>query len=316
MKTKYLTSFKILSLLLTSTLGVLLVSCGSTQNSSYYDNDGIYSGSEKSKSKEAEQVAQNNANLAYQNYFKSKQLNAEEEIFTDVENYSSVTDSTQITAESYTSNASWGTNPTSISVNVYDSGWGFNYWNSWYAPYWGFNTWYGPYWGVGFYPWYGPYWGWGYPYYGYGSYYNGYAYNGGRRGGNYYTNGYRGSSAYSSRTNGYRGSSAYRSQYSTRNYTNSGTRFGTTRTGTRGYNTNTVNSSNPRSNQYNTSGTRNNTRNYGNTPSNGNNTYTPRSSSSSSSSTSGTRGGGYSGGSSSGGGGRSGGGGGRSGGRG
>jgi hypothetical protein len=282
MKTKYLTSFKILSLLLTSTLGVLLVSCGSTQNSSYYDNDGIYSGSEKSKSKEAEQVAQNNANLAYQNYFKSKQLNAEEEIFTDVENYSSVTDSTQITAESYTSNASWGTNPTSISVNVYDSGWGFNYWNSWYAPYWGFNTWYGPYWGVGFYPWYGPHWGWGYPYYGYGygygSYYNGYAYNSGRRGGNYYTNGYRGSSAYSSRTNGYRGSSAYRSQYSTRNYTNSGTRFGTTRTGTRGYNTNTVNSSNPRSNQYNTSGTRNNTRNYGNTPSNGNNTYTPRSS--------------------------------------
>lgn len=195
------------------TMGIMASSCGSYQNSSYYDNDGIYGESSNSQ----QRVASNeNANSNYyQNYFSS--INQEsQELFTNVDNYSTPVDTTatveqtqQRTANGYNG---WGNNNSSdVTVNYYGGGWygagwgwnnwGYNGWygNGWYGAGWGWNNWYGPGWGWnnwGYGGWYSPYWGYGYygnPYYygyGYGNPYyygynngwsNNYAYNRGRR---------------------------------------------------------------------------------------------------------------------------------------
>ncbi|WP_291119723.1 hypothetical protein [Flavobacterium sp. UBA6135] len=196
-------------------LSLLLSSCGSYQNSSYYENDGIYSSSRNDN----RTVNRNSTNGSiYSDYFKSKQLQLQDEVFVDVDSYTTVGDST-VTVESYSNNAAWGSNPSTVTINYYDTGWG---WNSWYGPGWGWgwnagwgmglgwgwNSWYGPGWGWnagwgwglgwGWNSWYGPGWGWnswGHP--GYVGYYgNNYAYNRSRRGSSaYYSGNNRGVSA-------------------------------------------------------------------------------------------------------------------------
>ena len=164
MKTKNLLTLPKIPFLSLLAVGGILVSCGSYQNSSYNDNDGIYNSSQKTNDNSTAQVAEDNTNAAYQNYFRSKQLAADDEIFVDVEEYTSVNDSTE-TRQASSSDGSWGSNPSSVTVNVYSSNWGVNYWNNWYSPYWGYNNWYGSYWGIGW-GWGYPSYGWGYPYYG------------------------------------------------------------------------------------------------------------------------------------------------------
>ena len=131
MKTNFYPSTNYITRLVLFFSGMLFVSCGSYQNSSYYDNDDVYRSSGRNNEVASNNVEQNNTNQAYQNYFKSKQLNAEEEVFTDVESYSSVEDSTVTSERNYDSNAAWGSNPSSVTVNVYDNNWGWNYWNNW-----------------------------------------------------------------------------------------------------------------------------------------------------------------------------------------
>lgn len=177
-------------------LGITAVSCGSYQNVSYYDNDGIY-GSDKREVvvNETQKTSENSSSNKYKEYFGS---NADrysvdnQETFTDIESYSSATDSTSRVTQNY---AGWGSNDRDITINVYDNSWGWNnwgwrnywgyrpyycgysYWNNWYNPYWGYAGWYGPSWG----------WGWNSPYY--GGYYgwNNWGWN------NWYGNGYYGS---------------------------------------------------------------------------------------------------------------------------
>ncbi|HPF98139.1 MAG TPA: hypothetical protein PLZ00_12020, partial [Mangrovimonas sp.] len=87
-------------------------SCGSYQYAS--DNDGIYSSNDDVVyAEEVEQTpAQNNS--YYQNYFKEKRMeyeamNAENEIFTDVDSYSSEADKQQDSIDnSYEGYGSWG----------------------------------------------------------------------------------------------------------------------------------------------------------------------------------------------------------------
>ncbi|HRV55526.1 MAG TPA: hypothetical protein P5264_08320, partial [Mangrovimonas sp.] len=164
-------------------------SCGSYQYAS--DNDGIYSSNDDVVyAEEVEQTpAQNNS--YYQNYFKEKRMeyeamNAENEIFTDVDSYSSEADKQQDSIDnSYEGYGSWGADSNEVVVNVY------NY-NNWYNPYWGLNWgYYGWNWNVGW-GWGGYYGGWYYPYYGgygwyYPNYYYGYPYYGGYP---YYYGGY------------------------------------------------------------------------------------------------------------------------------
>ncbi len=82
-------------------ISFLVASCGSYQNSSYYDSDGIYGNSAKE--------AQNTSSKRYQEYFSS--LNNENK---------TLSDSIQVTNQEY---PGWGDNPTTTSVNVYADPW-------------------------------------------------------------------------------------------------------------------------------------------------------------------------------------------------
>ena len=215
MKTNYFSSVKSISIYsIIGLISVLMASCGSFKNSSYYDKDGIYGYDESINNNKVE----NNHSDKYKEYFSSlRQDNQQGEVFMDVDNYSTNKDSININNnENYSSSYSgWGNNQQPINVTIYDNNWGWNNfgygsfwnygwnwnlgWNSWYGPSfgygWGWNNWYGPNYGL---------YGWGYNNYFnnyYYPYYNGnygnYSYSYGIRGrssgrvGGYYNNGIR-----------------------------------------------------------------------------------------------------------------------------
>jgi hypothetical protein len=304
MKTYYLSGRRISIYSLFGFLALAITSCGSYQNSSYNNEDGVYGNSESNSKRAANDSEQNNK---YKEYFSD--LNKDSESFTNVDNYSSVQNDTVNKTQSYNdSNTGWGNNPQSVTINVYDNNWGWSYWNNyWYSGYWGYNSWYGPSWGWGWNSWYGPSWSVGFGWnnwHGYGGYGGYYGYNNWCN--NYYNNYYyshaggRRGTAYTGARSNYGGrpyanhSSAGRRGNSfvsngTRNQSFSGTRSNSNGSGR----TNTYSSPRPNTNQ--SSPTRNNVR----TESAPTRSYTPSSSS---------YGGGrstYSSGSSSGGGGRS-----------
>ncbi|HEX8562933.1 MAG TPA: hypothetical protein VF676_08145 [Flavobacterium sp.] len=245
-------------------LGLLVASCGSYQNTSYNDNDGIYGDNQRKNNEVAK-----TSNVEYQSYFGSLQENNQVEIFTDVDAYRTDTDSTQ-TSESkgYESGyAAWGGDTDNVTVNVYGNNWGYTPWNYWYGPSygwgwntgwgWGYSGWYGPSFGIGWgwNSWYGPGYGWGWNnYYGNGWY-------------NHHHHHY----AYNNSIRGVRNEMYGRSNVG-RRYTTPGTRSATYTSGRR----NTI-SNGTRSTQYSTSGTRSYNNSGTRTPSSYN---TPRSSSS------------------------------------
>lgn len=182
MKTLCFIKSKIAFVVLSLTLGVLMVSCGSYTNSSYYDNDGIYSGrSNTAQRTELPEVKETQpVQSSYFSQFQDidyMQDNGEPiGIFTDVDTYYG--------DGSYSSGyAGWGNQTSDVTVNIYGGPyWG---WNGWYGsywgwrPYWGWSSWYYPSyylswnWGFGW-----GYYGWGYPYYyGYYPYYGYHYYN-------------------------------------------------------------------------------------------------------------------------------------------
>jgi hypothetical protein len=209
MKTNYFSSTKSTSIFyLILGFSMAISSCGSYKNSTYYDRDGIY-GSDENESYNTERNVDK-----YKDYFGAlREKNEQEQVFTDVENYSSIQDSvnnqTRTEKHSY---SGWGNNQQPINVTIYDNSWGWNNygynslwnygwnwnfgWNSWNGPNtgygWGWNNWYGPNvgYGWGWNNWYGSNigYGWGFnnfynPYYGYyGNQYN-YSYSNGIRGG-------------------------------------------------------------------------------------------------------------------------------------
>jgi len=195
MKTNALITRKTPLYFLIGFLSLLITSCGSYQNSSYYDNDGIYgTNGEKIVIKDNQP---NNTSIQYKQYFNSLQnTSVSGEIFTDVNsygnNYDPQNDSIQAPSTGY---ASWGSSPQETTVTVYpDSYWSIGFGFGWGYPYYGYGYGY-PYYGYGWgYPYYGygyPGYGWGYP--GYGCGYPGYgygvatpyAYNYSRRGSSY-----------------------------------------------------------------------------------------------------------------------------------
>ncbi len=291
MKTYYLSGSRISIYSLFGFLAFAITSCGSYQNSSYYDGDGIYGGSENSQ----KQTTPDNKSQSskYQEYFSN--LNRDAEIFTNVDNYSTVTNDTVKKTESYNANnSSWGSNPQSITVNVYDNSWGWSYWNNyWYGSYWGWNSWYGPYWGWGWNNWYGPSWSlgigwnswygpWYGGYYGYGynnwcnNYYNHYYYSyaGGRRGTTYYGSRNANGRNYTNYTRGYRDNSPILNGTRGQNFGGRNQSFGTPRTNTTNPVRNNSYSTPPRinTNQNNTAPTRSNVRPQESTPTR---SYTP-----------------------------------------
>ena len=121
-------------------LVLVVSSCGSYQQASYYEDDGIYSsGNEvvrvEKKSPQAVRVENTESDI-YGDYFGQKADEygeiLEDEIFTDVDSYSSngAIDSTAVGAQSdyfdinsntYRGNAAWGDNPSNVTINVYDN---------------------------------------------------------------------------------------------------------------------------------------------------------------------------------------------------
>lgn len=263
-------------------LSIMVTSCGSYQNSSYYDSDGIYGNTANTT---VVSVEQNNSGSRYKDYFGSLQSNDQPtEIFTDVDSYTNYENENDTIPKAYSNYSGWGSYTDEVAINVYPSNWGLSFGYGWGYPYygWGYSGYYPYYgWGYPYYGWgYSGYYGCGYPSYGYG--YGNYSYNTSRRGSSYsnYVN--------SSRNN----NSRYYSQ--NRTNTNSGTNNYANRRNSI-YNRSTV-VQNGNNASYNTTRTRVNT----NTNSSRNDSYTPSRSYNPSSSSSGRS---YSGGGSSGGGG-------------
>lgn len=206
---------------------VFMTSCGSYSNVSSY-TDGIY-GDEvvETRSQQTERTPQRSStataqedNSEYVKYFKEQgeminEARGNNEVFTDVDNYSSTNtpqnqDDFYYEDENYntsynTSNPSWGTNPTSVSINYYNNPNPWFYgggWNAWgwragvYNPYWGFNSWNGGFidpWNPYFNGFYGPGFAYGAGWYGgfYGGIYGGGFYNPWFRRNPYYGYAYR-----------------------------------------------------------------------------------------------------------------------------
>jgi hypothetical protein len=269
MKTYYFSSAKSISVFtIMGLISIIMTSCGSYKNSSYYDGDGIYGGSEVKNTDNRPQSDSRESNQ-YKDYFGSLQKDNEEvEIFTDVDSYNSDNYTNQDDRnEGYESGYSgWGSNPENITVTVYDNNWAWNGWNNYfYGPSYGWgwnmgwNSWYGPNYGWGWNNWYGP----GYGYYGWGwnNYYNNYGYYNHHH---VYNRGIRGSSF---RSDGNRSTIGRRNTTGTRNTNYNGVRRNPSYNGTRNPNNNYQ----PRRNETTTP------RNY--TPRNNNNNprnYSPR----------------------------------------
>lgn len=290
MKTYYLFTKKNAIFSLFGLLAIITTSCGSYQNSSYYDNDGVY-GSERSNTVVENKYSEQNLEKSNKYAEQFKTMQEDYSYFTDVDSYQSQeAQDTVVTVyrnESNNNYAGWGNNSSDVTINYYNNGWG---WNNWYSPYWGigwnwgWNSWYGNNWGWGWNSWYGPGWGWGWNnwygpgwggYYGAGWGWNGYygygrdvVYNGGRRGGSAYHNPSRGRDNYSNgRTNTPRPN--FNSTRSTPRTRENGTRSNVTPRTPRENSTGT-----PRNNNYSTPRSNNNS-----TPRTNNNYSTPRSSS-------------------------------------
>jgi uncharacterized membrane protein YgcG len=189
MKTYYPINLKNCGFFLAGIVAIITTSCGSYQNASYYDNDGVYGSSERTKQQVVNRSSEENVEQSNEYAQKFRAMQDDYTYFTDVDSYQSTqAQDTVVTVYNYQYSdqnyAGWGNNSASVTVNYYDTGWG---WNNWYGPNWGWgwNSWYGN-------GYYGPGWG---GYYNNGWGWNGYrgrnvAYNGGPRGGNgYYNNG-------------------------------------------------------------------------------------------------------------------------------
>ena len=128
---------------------MLLTSCGSYQNSSYYDSDGIY-GNTSNRTIEKENRNDRYNQNQYKEFFNSLQKdNQNNEIFTNVDDYSSYDLDNNSDLSNDRSYPGWGSNPQSVSINYYNTGWAMNNWygNNWYGNGYYGNNWYGNNWG-------------------------------------------------------------------------------------------------------------------------------------------------------------------------
>jgi len=193
MKTNYLSGRNLSIYTVFGLVGLLASSCGSYQNSSYYDNDGVYGSSQRPRTQTDNRYSEENLEQGnkYKDYFAANKDNYSDgnEVFTDIENYNSQSNDT-VTRNQQDNYAGWGDNSKNVTVNYYNNspyyGWGWNYPYSYYGNYgWGWNSYYGSSWSIGFgWGWNSPYYGWGWnsPYYGWGwnswyyPYYSGYYY--------------------------------------------------------------------------------------------------------------------------------------------
>jgi len=125
---------KPLKILWATVLGSFLVSCGSYQQASYYDNDGIYAEDEKrvvvQRPAAQAETAEKEADGIYEDYFGQRADQIDEimdsEVFTDVDEYYSDVEQDSIFPEAsygelandYSGFGGWGDNATSVELNI------------------------------------------------------------------------------------------------------------------------------------------------------------------------------------------------------
>src|SRR6476660_7227518 len=146
MKTYSFSSKLIYSNLIIAIVSVLMASCGSYQNSSYYDNDGIYGTPERPATQYT--YSSSSQNNQYKDYFGTKKTDDTIQYVKQPDyNYDqsqAQAQPQQNATDNYNSgNANWGYNPHSTTYNYYDWGWNTG---------WGYSPYYYPYY---------PYYGWG-----------------------------------------------------------------------------------------------------------------------------------------------------------
>ena len=173
--TTTLNKIKSISLLL---FLLVLTSCGTFNSVDYNSNDGIYDGSENVS------TASSNG-VYYKDYFDQKaqeyglNTNTNDSIITDINSYSSATNTDITYNNSY---GSWGDSPDSINIEFRDRNFMGAYMSNYYSPFY-MNSWYMSPFGNNFYnynyyhmfspySWYGGYSYWDYMFnpYGYGRY--------------------------------------------------------------------------------------------------------------------------------------------------
>ena len=188
---------------------ILLASCG-TYQAATYDDDGIYNSNKPVIASNETVVVKDNANSKYYEEYFGKTVTdygdiVDDEVFTDVDNYSSQTvveQETEVATESY---SAWEDAGDNVTINVYNSS---PYYNSYWRPY---NYWNSYHYSSWYYcP---PSWGWSNNFYGYyGNPYNHYGYYGNPYYYNNYGypyNGYRNTSYAHGRRRGYASNSYY-----------------------------------------------------------------------------------------------------------
>jgi len=161
MKTNRIFQLKTLRFLSLIVGTITVVSCGSYQNSSYYDDDGVYGpdNSDKAKRVVQNETSSGSYSNAYAQQFKSmKEDFGPTEVLTDVDNYKSATDTVYV-QENGTRYGGWGENPTNNNIVIVNDNWGWNNWgmNGWGMNGWGWNGWYGNNWGMNGWGWNGWY---------------------------------------------------------------------------------------------------------------------------------------------------------------
>ena len=161
MKTNRIFQLKTLRFLSLIVGTITVVSCGSYQNSSYYDDDGVYGpdNSDKAKRVVQNETSSGSYSNAYAQQFKSmKEEFGPTEVLTDVDNYKSAPDTVYV-QENGTRYGGWGENPTNNNIVIVNDNWGWNNWgmNGWGMNGWGWNGWYGNNWGMNGWGWNGWY---------------------------------------------------------------------------------------------------------------------------------------------------------------
>jgi hypothetical protein len=161
MKTNRIFQLKTLRFLSLIVGTITVVSCGSYQNSSYYDDDGVYGpdNSDKAKRVVQNETSSGSYSNAYAQQFKSmKEEFGPTEVLTDVDNYKSAPDTVYV-QENGTRYGGWGENPTNNNIVIVNDNWGWNNWgwNNWGMNGWGWNGWYGNNWGMNGWGWNGWY---------------------------------------------------------------------------------------------------------------------------------------------------------------
>jgi len=89
MKTYYPINLKNCGFFLAGIVAIITTSCGSYQNASYYDNDGVYGSSERSKEQVVNRSSEENVEQSNEYAQKFRAMQDDYNYFTDVNSYQS-----------------------------------------------------------------------------------------------------------------------------------------------------------------------------------------------------------------------------------